>query len=368
MDITTLAPEIILHIFSFLPYIEVYRIGAVCRSWRQMGKEHIYMSIKTRRDRVTVKIGERNKVTIELFAYSYDPINDIIEFRPRPNDRTVAPVINPPMQIHFSEWAPEELPDMVKSMSLKEQALLLFHMNYNPAIERMYDLPKRCIGRPASSCDPHYVGDKGLILSLDYVYPNVPRDEIQNPSLHYGYPAATWMPASPCIQIRWLRVTLAWVVSGMNPEVPVRQIYADRYNLLDHALARNGLCKYDPLSEPVLAHIVDADDQEQCKSPCFPTLHSHSDGNRLHGEKLPHSLLKYVNEHTHECHTRLSTLQHMLEGAGVDARVIWKYLSAKSYVIGNSCLLGPEDVVRQIQDSEDEWRMKKPSLIRKLQA
>ncbi|KAG1059734.1 hypothetical protein G6F42_028207 [Rhizopus arrhizus] len=83
-------------------------------------------------------------------------------------------------------------------------------------------------------------------------------------------------------------------------------------------------------------------------------------------DQLPASLVKYVHSHTHECHTRLSRLQHMLEGAGVDPQVLWKYTFAKSFVVSSGSLLCEEDVVRRIQDSEEEWRQKKLSLSRKL--
>ncbi|KAF7729524.1 hypothetical protein EC973_004198 [Apophysomyces ossiformis] len=357
-----------------MSYAELYRIGALCRTWRQMVEEHIYRSIKLGQNTISVKIGDSNRAAIELFAQSYDPVNRIIEFRPRSDASPVSlstfSSFQRRMQIHFNKWAPEELPEHIESMSPKDQELILFHMRYNPALERMYELPTPCIPKSASSCDPHYVGDKGLILSFDYVYPNVPHHvrSQQQPS-YYAYHTQPRVPASPCMQIHWLRVTLAWVVSGMNPAIPVHQIYADKYEHLGNALARYGLYKYDPLSEPILTYIVETTHhQEQCKPSSFPTVHSHSEDRRDNGEaEVPCALRNYVQAHTHECHTRLSRLQHMLEGAGVDARVLWKYPFAKSLVIGNGSLLGEEDVVRRIQDSEDQWRMKKLSLARKLQ-
>jgi hypothetical protein len=81
--------------------------------------------------------------------------------------------------------------------------------------------------------------------------------------------------------------------------------------------------------------------------------------------KLTADLVNYVHSHTHECHTRLSRLQHMLEGAGVDSQIVWKYSFAKAFVVGNG-LLCEEDIVRRIQDSEEEWRKKKATILRKL--
>ena len=111
-------------------------------------------------------------------------------------------------------------------------------------------------------------------------------------------------------------------------------------------LAKQGCFKYDPLSEPVLGHIV---------SQQYNDL-----------EELPESLINYVHTHSHECHTRLSRLQHMLEGAGVNPLMLWKYTFAKLFVMGSGSLLCEEDVVRRIQDSEEEWRQKKSNLYNRL--
>ncbi|KAI8391042.1 uncharacterized protein BYT42DRAFT_489168 [Radiomyces spectabilis] len=288
-----------------------------------MAEEHIYMSIKTHGAKVKIKLGERNKTVIDLVPHRFDKVNGIIEFRSR------------------------------------NQASLLFHLQYNPSLERVYELPPYVPMRTLS--DRRYVGDKGMILSMSYLHP---QDEYQHLERQVaaigGLPvhlAATSsadhrtaaslsgsMPSSPRLEIHHLRVTLGWIVSGMNPKISPTDIYSDRYHHLANCLARHGFYKYDPVSEPVLAYILEDEDD------------------------LPASLVKYVQAHTHECHTRLTRLQHMLEGAGVDARVLWKYTFAKSFVIGNGSLLGEEDVVRRIQDSEDEWRRQRVTLTRKLAA
>ncbi|KAI8142790.1 hypothetical protein BJV82DRAFT_516230 [Fennellomyces sp. T-0311] len=223
-------------------------------------------------------------------------------------------------------------------ISPQDQALIMFHLQYNPALERMYELPPW-----GNQSAEHYVGDKGLILALSYVHNT--NSEQALPS-YYAYPSSNTSASPPHLKAHWLRVTLGWIVSGMEPEIVPTQIYPQRYARLGHALARHGFFKYDPLSEPVLSHIVHLEDDQLTPPPLATATQQPS--------------------HFPTCHTRLSRLQHMLEGAGVDARVLWKYTFAKSYVIGNGSLLGEEDVVRRIQDSEDEWRVKRISLARRL--
>ncbi|ORZ21330.1 hypothetical protein BCR42DRAFT_407321 [Absidia repens] len=120
----------------------------------------------------------------------------------------------------------------------------------------------------------------------------------------------------------------------------------------------HGCYKYDYLSEPVLAYIIQQDDIE-------------NDTKRRHyfcppSPNQPASWA--MQEHTHEYHTRLSRLEHMLECACVNPRMIWKYSFAKSFVLGNGSLLCEEDVVRRIQDSEEEWRLLSRTLKRRLGA
>ena len=418
-----LAPEMILHIFSFMSLTEIYRIRSVCKVWQNMAEEFIYMNIRSQQRKVYLRIGDKfRKVSIELIPHSYDPVNRIVEFRPQSNAAPVPMTVdssNPwstwhrQMQIHFSQWMSStskisSTPSFAAlangDLSPQDQALTLFHMHYNPAIERMYELPawstQTIMSDDMSSVsithndNQHYVGDKGLILALSYVQ----HHHQQQASPYYAYPSVP--TSSPFMKPHWLRVTLGWLMSGLEPEIAPTQIYPKRYAQLGHSLARHGIFKYDPLSEPVISHIVHIQDdqltpplsqvptatndpttslksQQQLMSHQFPTVHdmhyfhdtvsAHSTDDEDNNEdQVTPELLDYVQCHTHECHTRLSRLQHMLEGAGVDSRVLWKYTFAKSYVVGNGSLLGEEDVVRRVQDSEEEWRFKRVSLLRRL--
>ncbi|KAI7876963.1 hypothetical protein K492DRAFT_172104 [Lichtheimia hyalospora FSU 10163] len=412
--LSILAPEMMLHVMSFLPLTDVYRIRSVCKTWQEMAEEYIFLRIREQRSTVDIKIGDKRRgAIVKLVPHSYDRLNRIVEFRPIA--MTAVPMTvdasNPfstchrRMQIHFSEWtSSSQASELVAaatsssntSISLQDKALMLFHMEYNPALERTYELPS---WGPSESPD-HFVGDKGLILSLSYVQPSTVDDPSAAGVSFYSYPNhTTSIPTNspPHIQVQWLRVTLSWILSGIRSNITQTQIYPQRYGRLSHALARHGCFKYDPLSEPVLSHIVHNENDEPwsshqqqhsrpasiCDHPRAASLHfptvndNHSDtlsstsaSDSEHEtiedmeEHLPAELIEYVKVHTHECRTRLSRLQHLLEGSGVDARVLWKYTFAKSYV--NGSLLGEEDVVRRIQDSENEWRLKRISLTRRL--
>ncbi|KAI9347521.1 hypothetical protein BD770DRAFT_395724 [Pilaira anomala] len=364
-SINDFASEIIYKIFSYLSYPEVYRIRSVCQKFKAMGEYHIYQQIKESRQLISIKLDGKNKNndSIELEAVHYDVKNRVIEFRPSESLESKLSLGNTSTQqwgaycrllkIHFSGWfsnsnkQQQKIPSFEK-LNAQDQAMFLYHYQYNSSIEKIYELPcwyENKVDR--------YLGDKGFILNLSYKQPGQ-FDYIQQqqmttglPTSYYSYrsiTSSTPKPSPPVMDVKWIRVTLDWVLDGMvKSNMQQNQIYEDSFGTLNQLLAKEGCFKYDPLSEPILNHIVTKQDQP-----------------------LSESLIKYVHSHTHECHTRLTRLQHMLEGAGVDAQVIWKYTFAKSYVVGNGSLLGEEDVVRRIQDSEEEWRQKKLSLTRRL--
>ncbi|KAI9474244.1 MAG: hypothetical protein EXX96DRAFT_581139 [Benjaminiella poitrasii] len=390
LSLDNMAPEVIYNMMSFMSYPEVYRLRSVCRKLKAMGEYHIYQQIKSSGQRILIKLdggGKGTKTSLELYPTQYDAKNGVIEFRPLGNHTTALSLANTSshqwsayhrlLKIHFSGWFDQEqktsTTQVMNQLSPQEQALLLYHSQYNSSIERTYELPSWNSSSSTNTSisltaednnNIRYLGDKNLILSLSYQKPSL---VMLSPQYHHNYSntvtgntlptsfysyrsaaSTTPIPSAPKMEVQWVRVTMDWVLTGLEPNIKANQIYKDSFDRLDQLLAKEGCYKYDPLSEPILNYIVK---QQEYKWMI----------------DLPESLLNYVQAHTHECHTRLSRLQHMLEGAGVDARVLWKYTFAKSFVVGNGSLLVEEDVVRRIQDSEEEWRQKKVSLSRKFQ-
>ncbi|CAO3655649.1 unnamed protein product [Mucor hiemalis] len=370
-NLDDIAPEIIYNIFSFLSYPDVYRLRSVCRKFQVMGEFHIYQQIKSLGQTVSIKLDgntgskTNNNTILELEAAHYDTKNRIIEFKPTLKSKLSLANTSTQqwsayyrlLKIHFSGWFLNsiQIPCSFQNLPPQDQAMALYHYQYNSSIEKTYELPSW----HSNSSSDRYLGDKGFILSMAYQQPegHIEFDQQQPPvtslpTSYYSYrsiASSSPVPSAPIMEVKWVRVTLDWVLTGMmKSNIPQSQIYGETFNTLNQSLAKEGCIKYDPLSEPVLEYIISQQQQEEETG------------------ELPESLLKYVHSHTHECHTRLSRLQHMLEGAGVDAQVIWKYTFAKSYVVGNGCLLSEEDVVRRIQDSEEEWRKKKLSLTRRL--
>lgn len=371
ITLNDIAPEVIYNVFSFLSYPDVYRIRGVCRKFRVMGEYHIYQQIKTLGQTISIKLDGKKKSNdkMELEAIHYDVKNRVIEFRPTSNSKLSLGNTSSQqwsayyrlLKIHFSGWFSNnnglKIPSAFENLSPQDQAMFLYHYQYNSSIEKTYELPSWHDNN--NNTVNRYLGDRGLILNLSYkqsaLAENIDYTNQQQmsslPTSYYSYrsiASSTPMPSAPVMEIKWVRVTLDWVLLGMmKSNIQQSQIYEDSFSTLNQLLAKEGCFKYDPLSEPVLNHIITQQGQEE-------------------EQQLSESLVKYVHSHTHECHTRLSRLQHMLEGAGVDAQVLWKYTFAKSFVVGNGSLLGEEDVVRRIQDSEEEWRQKKLSLTRRL--
>ncbi|KAI8380122.1 hypothetical protein BD560DRAFT_388616 [Blakeslea trispora] len=373
--IENLAPEIIYNIFSFMSYVEVYRMRGVCRKFQALCECHIYQQVKIFGQTISIKLDGNKAKSMDLVASRYDPKNRVIEFIPSGvSSLSLAntssqgwSAYHRMMKIHFSGWFSNQEPQIppYEKLSPQDQAMFLYHHQYNSSIEKTYELPSwNQVPEVDIADDCRYLGDKGLILAMSYHQQN---DCVRNllasracittqqanltslPTSYYSYrssASAAPMPPAPYLNVQWIRVTLGWIISGMNSSVPTSQIYEQDFAKLDHMLAEQGCFKYDPLSEPVLDHIVNQQYNDL--------------------KELPESLINYVHTHSHECHTRLSRLQHMLEGAGVNPLMLWKYTFAKSFVMGSGSLLCEEDVVRRIQDSEEEWRRKKSSLYNRL--
>ncbi|CAO3586756.1 unnamed protein product [Absidia cylindrospora] len=400
--------EILCHVFSFLQYQDLYLIRGVSRQWCALAEEHIYLDVKVQQQPVTITIGQAPFAsTMNMYADSYDPIEKVVEFKPEDghslhnNNATTPPCSSwqlyhhCQMQIKFGQHQSQPhcnstTASWLQSLTPQEQQQVLFHLQYNPVMECLYALPAYSwlSSSMTEQEDQHYVGDKSLILSFSYVPPPPPQSPSPPPTTTTTKPTYTHstsllsLPLSspplgaPQIKIHWLRVTLDWIISFAQPKIQCTQIYGDRYSQLYHSLAHQyGCYRYDELSEPVLAYIIQQDKDHSpsamvsaSKKQQSTRMASVTDSilttttvpdNRYKKEDddtLPQQLLSYIQEHTHEYHTRLSKLQHMLEGACVDPRMIWKYPFAKSFVVGNGSLLSEEDVVRRIQDSEEEWR------------
>lgn len=370
-SLETVAPEIIYNILSFLSYGEVYPLRHVCKKFQMMVNYHIYQQIKSSKETIMVKLEGSEDKYIELFASYFDSVHHVIEFKSKQG--TLLSLENTSgkrssafhrlLNVHFSGWfdfTKEDLEDdhMVNNLSPQDQAILLYHYRYNASIEKTYELPSWNQTSEIQG-DQHrrYLGDKGLILSMTYeksdycnqLKTKYTENQAQHSPLHLPYSYSEYkplgscsaLPAAPKMNVLWVRVTLDWIVSGFVQHLKQTQIYETSFNQLHELLRKAGCFKYDPLSEPILDYIVQGKAQ------------------------ISDHLLNYVKAHTHECQTRLSRLRLMLEGSGVNSQVLWKYSFAKSYVVGNG-LLCEEDIVRRIQDSEQEWRKKKAAILRKL--
>ncbi|CAO3615915.1 unnamed protein product [Cunninghamella blakesleeana] len=363
----SLPTEIQWHIFSFLKYHELYALRSISRQWKSMVEEHIYFDIKKQQHTIDITVGQYPFLSnITLVASSYDEENQIIEFQPNNGG------IVQQLQIKFSLWKQLQVPSAwLKVLTPQEKPQASFHMQFNPNLECTYNYPAFDYFKDHQhNDDQHYVGDKSLILSFSYIPQNIndqstEQQQEQNhpndPYFFYNNTSITSrnlsLPLPPKIKIHWLRVTMDWIISGFKPSIQPTQIYNNRYTQLYQTLVQHyGCVKYDEYSEPVIDYIVHNDHHDK---------HNNNNNNNNSHPFIPSHLISYIQEHSHECQTRLKRLQHMLEGAGLDHRMIWKYNFAKTYIIENS-LLSEEDIVNRILDTEEEWRILYQSLLKRL--
>lgn len=258
--------EVVNHVFSFLDYLEVYRLRSVCRCWRSLAEQHIYLRIKHDSDNATITVDLCRRNTLELKAASFDSEHGIIEFRPT-------------LDVH----CPNTLSNFERMISIYFD---LWPDQHNPARLQCYSLPSWSTTHFMVERETHLAGHKGLLLSFAYVH--IEQERRQKLAMQSGiagsggsgasgadsplndidplpvntYPASVAatspVPPKPHIHVAWLRVSLPWLMAGFHPKIHVPPIYSDRFHQLDRILADNyHIYHYNHYLEPVLRHIAE---------------------------------------------------------------------------------------------------------------
>lgn len=359
----------------------------VCTAWLQLAEEHIYLRAKNDDDPVIVQSGsfhQRGKQPVhrprapqhaehygKLSVEDFDADNHVVELRPSSSSETVSLAVRATdasrsptayhrqVQLYFRPWVNASTQEehgrafaWPHPSTPLDSCMMQLHARYNPALEQVHVLPPWNTTSTSLQEEVHHVANKGFIMCFSYLHTDQERHQRreleqmaaghrQRAFLH-DIASAAVLPA-PRLRVHWLRVSISWLVSGFHPDVHVEPLYPDRYARLESALqTQHTLYRYDRWAEPVLRYILHPDDP------------------------LPEPLVDHVRAvcADEEAYTpRLVRLERLLESAGVDHRVIWKYPFLSSFALGfGSSYRIEETVVGQVQEAEREWRNKKRSL------
>lgn len=370
-----LALEILDNIFSYLAYSEIYRIRSVCKTWKQQCEYHLYLSIKSNRKKIYIKIGEKGKAAlVDMVPCDYDAENQVIRFKSQAQEEDDDDddvyldqnTTHTKAQIQFSGWCERETSaqnsELLLNLNLVDRAQVLFHLQYNPSMEQVYDLklPKD------DKNELHYLGDKGIIMT--YSYTKQQQQQLDNTIQFHGLED----PVIPNtfnsifdqvnsnrinaaannntirLRIHSIYANLSWLLSGFNSDITPEPIYPRRYQVLADTLLlhdvvdKHHFCTY---SEFVLKCIItmkqDAIIDPQALSELL---------------KQPAEAISWKEK-----------LEAILQSIGIDPRVIYKYTFVKNYILQqHPPTIGPDDVAKVIQESEEAWIVKKLNLIREL--
>ncbi|KAG2212458.1 hypothetical protein INT46_007995 [Mucor plumbeus] len=380
-----LALEILDNIFSHLAYSEIYRIRSVCKTWKQQCEYHLYLSIKSNRKKIYVKIGEKGKTTlVDMVPCDYDAENQVIEFKSQAQeeDDDEDGVIDDndddgvyldqntthaKTQIQFSEWCKRETSaqnsELLLNLNLVDRAQVLFHLQYNPSMEQVYDLklPKD------DKNEMHYLGDKGIIMAYSYteqqqqqqsdntiqfhgledpVIPNTFNSIFDQVNSNRTNAAANNNTIR--LSIHSINANLSWLLAGFNSGITPETIYPRRYQTL---------------TDTLLLHDV-VDKRHFCAHSefvlkCIITM-------KQDATIDPHALSELLKQPA-ETISWKEKLQAKLQSIGIDPRVIYKYTFVKNYILQqHPPITGPDVVAKVIQESEEAWIVKKLNLIREL--
>lgn len=337
----------------------MYRIREASKASQAIAERSIWDHI-AREEHVTLRLGEKDSnVKINLYGHSFDAKNRVIEFRPSQMepislaDRLASSgdIILRTFQLWFTGWKHHDLLDShnplfeaaMSSMNRTENANVLFHETYNPVHEKIYLLPSvHDIGQQGRT---RYVGDSEMVLALYYTAKGSNLSEFYSRTTT-GQSSITALSPPPerSANIVSLRVSLSWIMSGIKPNGCPIELYAAYRQHLRDTLSMHHAFTYDPHCEQVLEWLV----SEQAEKGIVPS-----------------NLITFLKEHTHESLSRQAEIQRLLESAGVDSNVLWKYGFAKRWLAGKGAFVS-EDVVRRIQTLEERWQKERQSLMRRL--
>lgn len=312
--------EIFQNIFSYLSLCDVYRLRQVCKPWKRQCEDQILSRIKSQNQQLHIKIGEKHDLYhIKLSLFNYDLENQVVEFRKHEPSLGLCylhPTNRRKVQVIFDEWKSKSIDSLhyARELNLTELAQMLYHYTFNPMLERIYQFPT-----PFTSIEKvQYIGDCGMIMSFSYEDTTQQEDAWVNP---VG------------LDVLAVHVNLSWLLSGLDSKIEPQTIYPERYQALTAKLNKEGITDYFPYSHHTLKYIMTG--------------------------QL--DLSSFVSSRQTEP-SKLEQLRSSLLEVGVHPRVIWKYGFAKAFILKEQ-LSSIEQNVQAIQDSENEWALKKQDLL-----
>lgn len=330
--------EVLQNVFSFLPFAETYRFRSVSTSWKVECEYHIYSQLKSRSQKLFIKIGEKNDTTvIDMIPDKCDYENQVIEFKTYDEEQEVYidPLTNSRgrMQILCSDWKDKPLDNVgaLRSLELSDRALSLFHLRYNASLEQIHRLPPPS-SRRSNNGRLRYVGDRGMVMCFSYVDPQ-PIDEANAERSSNN--------AFFRLKVHYIQATFSWILAGMNIGVIPQPLYPKRYEALQDLLDVYDIQEYPLYSEPVLEYIMRSEPENNQEQPVVV---------------IP----------IHEKKSCVEILQQRLQMRGLDPRNIWKYSFAKNYIL-NGEGGNVDDIIKVVQKSEEEWLLKSRAILSQLE-
>ncbi|KAI8876861.1 hypothetical protein K501DRAFT_261421 [Backusella circina FSU 941] len=309
--------EILCHIFSFLSYSELYRIRSVCQEWKHQSEYSFYLTFRREQQTLSVCVGQQ---VVKMVPADYDTDNQVIEFHTAADSANIDTTDSDlRARLIFSEWKndTETNANILKHLDLAEQAQALFHLNYNPSLEQLYELPICTAGTQT-----RYAGDRGVIIAFEYINKSPDR-------------AAE-------IYVKSVHTNLSWLLSGINPNVVIQPLYESKYQRLLYDLDINGFKPTRPYSESICRCLME------------------------NTGKLVLEFNKEAEEGAIATR-RLYRIQNILTENGVDPRVVWKYTFTKNYIYRSMYSnMNLNDVAKAILESEKKWATQKRDLLCKV--
>ncbi|KAI8084832.1 uncharacterized protein BX664DRAFT_337891, partial [Halteromyces radiatus] len=310
--INSLPNEILFEIFSHMNIQEIYKLGEVCRLWRQYRNKAIVYNIEQSKLLICTSPKFHLKNTFDLSISSYDDSTGLLDFKPTCSSTSFNVGECQGLRMVLDIWQ-HESNDVIPQTCLDQlspalTAQYVFHYDYILSQQRMYLLPH--LNHLSNSyC---WIGDvsSGAFILLEKV------------DIHLGI-----------VRIVQARVSIEWILSGYR---------RSKFNDKNH-------------QHQMIFNSISMDSYVLCDSSTGTILQSNSssssDGNNL--------------DHQSTSIGRWQQLHQQLILRNINPSSIWKYHVAKMFVIGKSEVT-LNDIVTKIYLGENDWKNAKSELLKAL--
>ncbi|RHZ53770.1 hypothetical protein Glove_437g34 [Diversispora epigaea] len=297
--------DVVQNILAYLPIKDIFSLRRVNRDWYSIYEHAIKQHLSLFNVKISVTIGPSKKtiepsLSVALECVGFDLDSRVFTFTPIPNAKPIycKPNLLRQVKILFDEWNTKnsngnttplegtletddnnlnigyiEHPSDPQAQELLKYSNLRFHKFYVEAEKKSYYLEET----PEKEGEIEtYLGDRDMILKCNIKDSVIPEEEIFGVDDEEEEDLESNKYSS--VEVEFVQVLTSWLVGGTTinklPQEFHKQIYPQRYSLLDKITSDNSILRYNRYCPSVLKWILsdNSKNDSETKQLC---LHLH---------------------------------------------------------------------------------------------